>query len=244
VFSSLNAFLSGLPPASLATLADHLTPIDLTLGAVIYRIEAPVEWVYFPENSLLSMLSASTDGESVETSMVGIEGAAGLLEACGSGVSSVECIVQVNGRAHRAPAAAFRKLESSDPDLSRLAWRMNELQLAESRQSGLCQAMHVVEQRFARWVLETDERCGGRELLPITQEFLAAMLGVQRTTVTAFAMQLQKAGMIRYARGKLEIVDREALEARACECHRACQSQRTRLGFVPLRLIGEAGTDV
>ena len=113
------------------------------------------------------------------------------------------------------------------------------MQLTESRQSGMCQALHGVEPRMARWLLDSLERCGGRNPLPLTQEFMAAMLGVQRTTVTAFATQLQKAGLISYQRGRVEVVDAAGLESRACECRRTMAEQRRRLGLKPLPVPDE-----
>jgi CRP-like cAMP-binding protein len=142
--------------------------------------------------------------------------------------------VQVDGRALKIPAADFRNLVLADESLARSAWTLIEMQLGESRQSGMCFALHSVDQRLARWLLESSERIGGQAQLPLTQEFLAAMLGVQRTTVTAFASQLQKAGLIKYARGKVDILDVRALEARACECRRATAEQRRRLRLEPL----------
>ena len=137
--------------------------------------------------------------------------------------------MQVDGRAWRATAAHCRQMAGSDLHFSATAWRLAELQVAESRQSGLCQAMHTVEQRCARWLMESFDRSGGRNPLPMTQEFLAAMLGVQRTTVSAFASQLQREELIRYRRGQIEIVNTSGLESRACECRRVIRAERGRL---------------
>ena len=231
-----NAFLRDLSPQSFARLREQLGLVELTLASKLQRNQIATEWVYFPVSGLLSLISEDGEGQSVETSMAGNEGAAGLLEACGSGVSSVDCVVQVDGRAWRAPAAHCRHLTASDPAFAAIAWRLIEYQTAECRQSGLCQAMHSVEQRFARWLLESRDRCGGRNPLPITQEFLAAMLGVQRTTVSAFAAELQRKGLISYRRGRVELIDRERLEATACECRAVMAEQRQRLGFPALLL--------
>ena len=226
-----NAFLQNLPPDSFDSLAAHLKMVDLQLGAAVFLQDASTEWVYFPETCLLSLISSSDGGERVETSMVGAEGVAGIPEACGSGRSSVEGVVQVDGRAWRIPAALCRKLVFSDAAISAAAWRAAELQLAESRQSALCHAMHPVEARFSRWLLESLDRSGGRNPLPLTQEFLAAMLGVQRTTVSSFASRLQKEGLITYSRGRLTIDDQEGLERKACSCRNAILAHRHRLGF-------------
>ncbi len=226
-----NAFLRSLTDQSYARLSEQMVQIDLPLTLRLQHNDAANEWVYFPESSLLSLILADGEGLSVETSMIGNEGAAGILEACGSGVSSIECVVQVDGKAWRVSAAHCRHLVATDPAFAAAAWRMIEYQIIESRQTGLCHAMHSVEQRFARWLMESIDRCGGRNPFPITQEFLAAMLGVQRTTVSTFAAELQRKGMISYRRGRVEITDRERLEALACECRRVVIDQRTRLGF-------------
>jgi CRP-like cAMP-binding protein len=226
-----NAFLRALGDESFAQLEATLQPVNLALGVYLQRDEERVDWVYFPETCLISVISAHSNGDSVETSMSGNEGAAGFLEACGSQMSSVDCVVQVDGAAVRAPASLCRTLASSNADIGAVGWRLAELQIAESRQSGLCQAMHAVERRFARWMLESMDRSGGRNPLPMTQEFLAAMLGVQRTTVSALASNLQREGVITYKRGQILIGDKARLEDMACECRSITERQRDRLGF-------------
>jgi CRP-like cAMP-binding protein len=149
-------------------------------------------------------------------------------------MSGADCIIQVDGRAWRAPAAVCRNLAVSDTDFAARAWLLAELQGLETRQSALCQTLHPVEQRFARWLLESVERCGGRAPLPMTQEFLAAMLGVQRSTVSMFASEIQRRGIIRYRRGRIDILDGMELEALSCECRGATRGHRSRLGFPAL----------
>jgi CRP-like cAMP-binding protein len=243
----LNVFLRSLGADSFNELASHLTPIDLVIGETLYRPGDKVESVYFPETALLSLLTATAEGQSIETAMIGVEGASGVLEACGSGRTNLDCIVQVDGRGLRAPASVIRSLATRDEGFGRQAWTLIEFQMAESRQSGMCNALHPVEKRLARWLLECAERCGGRPVLPLTQEFLAAMLGVQRTTVNTFAAQLQKAGLISYSRGKVTILDANGLEQQACECRVATKVQRERLGFGvqagQLRLVREREAD-
>jgi CRP-like cAMP-binding protein len=236
-----NAFLLNLTDGAFALLAEQLTSVDLPLSAHIQNADVKCDWVYFPVASLLSMIAVGRPGESVETSMVGLEGAAGLMEACGSRISGVNCIVQVDGAAWRAPASACRAMLRTSPSFAETAWRSAELQVAESRQSGLCHALHPIEHRLARWLLETSERCGGRNPLPMTQEFLGAMLGVQRTTVTELARKLQDQGAVRYSRGKLTILDAAKLENATCGCRKAMRDYRTRLGLaVPPTLSAAA----
>ena len=235
-----NAFLRNLSTPAFEALADRLAPVDLKHADVLVRPDDRIEWIYFPLTALISVLTSAENGDSVETAMVGNEGAQGVLDACGSGRAAATSLVQVEGRAVRMAASEFRNLVLAHEDLARAAWTLIEMQLGESRQSGMCFALHSVDQRLARWLLESSERVGGQAVLPLTQEFLAAMLGVQRTTVTAFASQLQKAGLIKYARGKVEIVDREALETRACECRAATRDQRRRLRLEPLPITPSA----
>ena len=239
-----NAFLRSLSPESFDRLNRNLAPVELALRSYIHTDEDVVEWVYFPETCLLSMISTGSEGQSVETSMVGNEGAAGLLEVCSSQRSHVDCLVQVDGRAWRAPAAACRSMAVADPDFVQCVLRFAELQLAEARRSAYCQAVHTAPQRLARWLTESLDRTGGRNPLPITQEFLAAMLGVQRTSVSNYASQLQREEIIRYKRGAVEITDPERLQDTACECRSYTVRQRSALGFQALRLVADNDEDV
>jgi len=240
-----NAFLRSLGSGAYNALAPHLGRVEMKLGAVLHRPGDRVEHVYFPESCLLSVLTNTAEGQSVETAMCGSEGALGLFEACGSGVAAGASLVQVDGPALRAPAAVIRSLVRSDEAFADRAWALIEFQMADARQSGMCRAVHSVEPRFARWLVESWERSAGRNPMPLTHEFIAAMLGVRRTTVTAFAVQLQKRGLIQYQRGRVEIVDTEGLEARACECRAAVRDHRLRLRLEPasvasppVRLVG------
>ena len=226
-----NAFLLSLSDSIYARLGEQFHSVDLPHGVEIQRNELNTGWVYFPTSAVLSMIASDRSAQTAETSMVGREGAAGLIEACGSGMSTIDSVAQVDGHAWRTPAAWCRKLALEEPDFAAAAWKIAELQLAESRQSALCQAMHKVEERFARWMLESFDRSGGRNPLPLTQEFLAAMLGVQRTTVSQFASELQRKDLIRYRRGQVEILDTAGLERLACDCRVLAQQQRARLGF-------------
>ena len=231
-----NAFLTNLTPSSFALLEERLVPVVLRHGEVLAEPGDRVEWVYFSLSALLSVLTVAENGDAVETAMMGNEGAQGLLHALGSGRAAATSIVQVEGRGLKIAASDLRDLVLRHEDLARAAWTLVELQLGECRQSGMCFALHSVDQRLARWLLESSERIGGQTQLPLTQEFLAAMLGVQDTTVTAFTSQLQKAGLIAYAQGKVDILDADGLEARACECRAALREQRRRLGLAPLPL--------
>lgn len=226
-----NVFLRSLDEASFQALESHFVSVDLAVGQQIHRAGDKLDWVYFPETCLVSMVSTTASGETVETSMVGLEGAAGLIEACGSGRAGLQAFIQVDGRALRAPAFVVRDLAIRSEAFSAKLWALIEYQLYDSRRSGLCNALHTVEQRLARWLLECAERCGGRASLPLTQEVLGYMLGVQRTTVSTLAGQLQRRGLISQTRGQVVIADPPGLENHACECRGVVRAERDRLGL-------------
>ncbi len=236
-----NLFLQALTPLSYQALNEHLAPTDFALSACLQHDEAPVDWVYFPESGLLSLISAVETGESLETAMVGFDGAAGLVEACGSQISHTSCVVQMSGRGWRAPAGAVRSLLLSDASFGVEVRRIGEFQLLEARQAAICQALHTVEQRLARRLLEGLDRSIGNGPLPLTQESLATLLSVQRTTVTAYAILLQQSGVISYRRGQVEVLDRPALEAKACACRTVVQKYRNTLGLAMTLRLRAAG---
>lgn len=224
-----NALLRAMSAEDFEQLRPHLRPIALELGDIVHGPGDPVERVVWPEIGLLSVVASSFEGRSVETSMVGREGASALVEACGSGVSFMTVLVQVEGRAVSAPASACRAVADRSVAFRNLVTRYAEAMLAEARQSVVCQAMHEAEARCARWIMETRDRSGLTGSLPLTQEYLAAMLGVQRTTVTPIASALQQRGLIRYSRGRIDVLEPERLDAVACRCRRAITEHRERV---------------
>ena len=221
-----NALLRSLSDGDFARLQPHLREVTLELGDVVYGPGDPVEQVVWVETGLLSIVASSADGQSVETSMIGREGASGLVEACGRGTSYQTVLVQVEGRGWRAPAGVCRELAEQGASFRKMVWGYTEIMLAEARQSVVCQAMHQVEGRCARWLLETRDRSGKGDTLPLTQEYLAAMLGVQRSTVSPIAGALQRRGLNQYNRGRIDIPDPEGLEAAACVCRRTLAEHR------------------
>jgi len=167
-----NAFLRSISAASYEAIEPHLAPARFPHGEHLYRPGDAVEWVYFPVAGLLSVLTETSEGQSVETAMVGNEGALGLVETMGSGVTPTTTLVQVDGVGLRVSAAVFKALALGTPDILARVFNVIEVQLTESRQSGMCQALHTVEPRFARWLLESMDRSGGRTKLsaiPISQ---------------------------------------------------------------------------
>lgn len=221
-----NALLRSLSKADLERLAPHLDLIDLRTGDVLYEMEDAIDWVYLPEVGLLSLITVMVSGAALETSIVGREGGVGFIEALGSGTIYSRVIVQIPGKAYRVRASAYRDAFNSSAAMRTAVHRQIELLQAESRQAIACHGLHKVKARFNRWLLECQDLSGGLGLMPLKQEFLAVMLGVSRTAITRIAKAAQAQGLIRYARGSVEIVDRERLEKGACECRASVQHLR------------------
>ena len=213
-----NRFLAALDPADLALIAPGLTDIELTTGEVLYQPGQRVETVYFPNSALISIVTAMQDGRSVEVSTAGFESVVGTVLALSGAPSHAQVFVQVPGKARKLAAARLREAAVSSPSLLRLLMRYVQQDIAFSEQSVACNALHGATARLARWLLVTQDRVDSTKI-PLTQEYLAIMIGVQRTTATASALALKSAGLIRYMRGKIEILDRAGLEAAACECY-------------------------
>ena len=227
---SRNALLRSLLPEDLKRLLLRGGFVDLRLGQVLYEMEDPVTWVYFPEVGLLSIITVMISGEAIETSIVGSEGGVGFIEAIGGGTMFSRVIVQVPGRAFRVQERHYRAAFDASGPMRRAVQRHTELLLAESRQAIACHSLHKLDQRFNRWMLECQDLSGGMDVLPLRQEFLAVMLGVTRTSVTGVARKAQEKGLIRYSRGSIRILDREGLERGACECRASLQSMSHALG--------------
>jgi CRP-like cAMP-binding protein len=221
-----NELLRSLAPGDLAMLAPDLRVVPLRLGDVLYEMEAPAQWVYFPETGLLSLITVMISGDALETSIVGREGAVGFIEALGSGVMFTRVIVQVPGEARRVDAPRYREAFDASAALRTAVHKRTELLQAESRQAIACHGLHQIGPRFARWLLECQDLSGGQRRLPLKQEFLAVMLGVTRPSVSTVASAAQDNGLIKYSRGWIEIVDREGLEREACECRASVQHLR------------------
>jgi CRP-like cAMP-binding protein len=214
-----NRLLASLPPEALAHLLPKLSPVALSLRQILCLPDAPIDAVYFPESGMVSMV-ANLEGTQVEVGVVGREGMVGTPLLAGVETSFAECMVQLPGTALRMGAGAFRaELEANAP-LRALLLRYNEALQAQVMQTAACNGRHGLEQRLARWLLVARDRAEGDEL-PLTQDFVAMMLGVHRPSVTVTAGILQRAGLIRYANGHITILDRPSLEAAACECHGA-----------------------
>ena len=213
-----NRLLASLPAEDYGLIAPHLTPVELERGRLLYDPGDPIETVYFPQDGVISLMTLMENGAAIESATIGREGAMGLMAAVSPRLSLSRVIVQTPVKATRIGAAALHEAWEKSPAIRDLVDRHTEALFGHAIQSVACNALHAVEARFCRWLLTCHDRIS-TDTIALTQEFLADMLGVQRTTVTAVARSLQDKGVIRYRRGVVDIIDRQALEAIACECY-------------------------
>lgn len=227
-----NRLLAALPPEDFALLSSHLTPLELERGRHLCDPGDPIEAVYFPHDCVISLMTLMENGAAIESAPVGREGALGLMAAVGPRQSLVRALVQTPGVASRVSATALHEAWTRSAALRDLVDRHNEALFGHAIQSVACNALHGVEARFCRWLLSCRDRIDS-DTINLTQEFLADMLGVQRTTVTAAAGSLQAKGLIRYRRGVVDILDRAGLEAMTCECYATVRRGYERLLPLP-----------
>ena len=217
---AVNKLLAALPRKHYQRLLSGLEPVTLTFGQVLYEPEDTIRHVYFPNDSLVSLLTLADGHLALEVGMVGREGMVGSPMALGIDVSPVRALVQGSGTAQRMTAARFSKELAQYPPLQSLLNRYIHVLMAQVTQTAACNRFHVVEKRLARWLLMTLDRVGKSKFL-LTQEFLSHMLGVRRVGVTKAASALQQRKLISYSRGTITILDRAGLEAYSCGCYRA-----------------------
>lgn len=194
--------------------------VPLVLRDVLCRPDAALETVYFPEAGMVSMVAILEDGMQAEVGLIGSEGMLGLSTMSGNPVSFVEAIVQMPGTAWCMDVREFRAELDASAGLRAVLLRYNDAQLSQVMQTAACNGRHDLEQRLARWLLMVHDRTPGDEMM-LTQEFMSVMLGVHRPSITVTAGILQRAGLIRYAKGFVTVLDRASLEAASCECYRA-----------------------
>ena len=213
-----NRLLASLPADTLAALAPNLDPVVLRLRQQLYDPDTRIEWVYFVESGMVSLVSNMEDGSRAEVGVIGYEDVLGVSLLSGIDTPYVEAMVQLPGKALRMGTSAFLHAVDTNTVFRQLLLRHAEALQAQIMQTAACNGRHDLEQRFARWLLMAHDRAGSKDL-PLTQEFMAIMLGVQRTSITAVASILHKAGIIDYRAGKLKLLDRALLEAACCECY-------------------------
>lgn len=223
-----NSLLEALPSADLARFAPHLVQVDLERGRLLYDPGDPIDHVYFPHDGVISLMTLMENGQAIESTTIGPEGALGLMAAVAPRQSLSRAIVQTPLRAARISADRLHEAWERSAALRHLVDRHTEALFGHAIQSVACNALHSVEARFCRWLLTCHDRIS-TDTIALTQEFLADMLGVQRTTVTAVARSLQAKGVIRYRRGVVDIIDRAGLEVLTCECHAVIRETYQRL---------------
>jgi CRP-like cAMP-binding protein len=215
-----NYILNLLPDEEYKRLHPDLELVDLPRGFSIYRADEPIKHVYFPNNAMISVVTNTSSGESIEAGIIGWEGLAGIEVLMGVNSTSNESMVQLADGGLRIKTEAIRKEFDRGETLQKVALRYMHALLLQVSQTALCNRLHSLEQRLSRWLLMCCDRAGSHEI-KLTQEFLSIMLGVNRPTVTIAATNLQNAGFIEYSRGRITIVDGKRLEKFTCECYSA-----------------------
>jgi CRP-like cAMP-binding protein len=223
-----NHLLASLSAGKMAALLPHLKFVELPQETVLYENGDTIKAVYFPHSGLISLVVDLATGETIETAMIGRDSVAGSSSAFDNKISLNRSVVQVAGTASVLDVGHFSALaEGSDAFRAKLA-RHEQLILAQAQQSAACNATHSIEARLARWLLRCRDLLGGDDI-QLTQEFLAQMMGVRRTSVSIVANTLQKRGLIRYSRGNIRILDVNGLKGFSCECYRTLKSISNRL---------------
>jgi CRP-like cAMP-binding protein len=226
-----NRLLARFPGAVYRQIAPELEPVALDLGETVYEAGDRVKHLYFPNrNTMFSLLSTSQDANAVEVAVTGWEGFVGFAPLMGATSSPHQVISQIPGVALRIKAEVLRKVFESSQEVRTLLLRYVQAVLSQISQTALCNRIHSVEERLGRWVLVSRDRTEDHQL-PLTHEFLARMLGVNRSTVSLTAATLQRAGLIRYSRGKFTVLNREGLQDVACDCYSIVREQYKGLGI-------------
>lgn len=223
-----NRLLDALPRADQERLRPHLERVHLELQTVIYEAGAPIPHVYFPVNCVASLITPMDNGPVIEVGTVGREGLVGLPVFLDAGTMPSRALCQMPGDAWRTRAAVVEGEMSRSSPLVRLLHRYTQGLLNQIAQMAACNRTHAIEERCAQWLLMTHDRAGEDQFL-LTQQFLAQMLGVRRASVSVTAGRLQRAGLIRYTRGRITVVNRAGLEAASCACYRIVKEEFDRL---------------
>jgi CRP-like cAMP-binding protein len=220
-----NKLLAKLPRSDFDLLAPHLLPEQPSQGTILTEANEEIDQIYFPLDGMISLVIVMNDGKAIETGTIGRDGMFGAAAGLGLYRSRVRSVVQIKMSSVRISAPQFRKAVAAGKELTQLCIEDGEVLLTQARITAACNALHTVEARFARWLLQTSAIIES-DTITLTQEFLSEMLGVRRTSVTNVAGKLQSAGIIGYARGVIRIIDREALEDASCECFETLRTQR------------------
>jgi CRP-like cAMP-binding protein len=223
-----NHLLAAMPAETAERLVGKLEPVTLPLGSVIYESGAKLRHVYFPTTAIVSLLYVLADGASAEIAIVGNEGLIGLQLFMGGETTPNRAVVQGEGHAFRLAARALHDEFARFGTFMHLLLRYTQALITQMAQTAVCNRHHSVDQQLCRWLLLSLDRLPSNELT-MTQDLIANMLGVRREGVTEAAGALQRAGLIRYARGRIAVLDRPGLEARCCECYAVVKAEFDRL---------------
>ncbi len=223
-----NQLLAALPAADWARWKDALQPVDLPLGHVLYEPGGAIASMVFPTTAIVSMLYVMENGASAEIAVVGFEGLVGISIFMGGESTPSRAVVQSAGTGFRVPAQFVKDEFGRSHPVMHLLLRFTQALITQMAQTAVCNRHHSVDKQLCRWLLLSQDRLHGNELV-MTQELIANMLGVRREGVTEGALRLQDAGLIRYRRGRITILDRPGLEARTCECYAVVKKEYDRL---------------
>lgn len=236
-----NHLLAALSDAELARLSPHLQLVDMPLGEVLYESGGQLDYVYFPINSIVSLLYVMQDGDSAEIAVVGNEGILGISLFMGGDTTPSRAVVQSAGIGYRLASRKLKDEFNRAGPMMHLLLRYTQALITQMSQTAVCNRHHTVDQQLCRWLLLSMDRLDGDELV-MTQELIANMLGVRREGVTEAAGKLRKAGIINYSRGHITVLDRPLLERRVCECYGVVKKEFDRLlASIPLEDRTEHG---
>jgi CRP-like cAMP-binding protein len=223
-----NHLLAALAQPEQERLFPHLEVTSLRLGEVLYESGSRLSHVYFPTDSIVSLLYVMEDGASAEIAVVGYEGIVGIALFMGGGSTPSRAVVQSAGHGFRLRASAMKAEFNRAGPVLHLMLRYTQALITQMAQTAVCNRHHSLDQQLCRWLLLSLDRLQGSELV-MTQELIANMLGVRREGVTEAAIKLQAAGLSRYARGHISVLDRQGLEQRSCECYEVVNKEYARL---------------
>ncbi len=224
----VNRLLGTLSDAEYQRLVPHLEHVSLPLKQVLHKAGESIEYVYFPQGTMVSLISTLEEGSMVEVGLVGNEGVVGIPAALGDNIATTTAMVQVADSGMRMEASLLKTEFGQGGVVQSLLLRYTQALYALTLQNAACNRLHQIDERLARWLLLVCDRVGSNELL-LTHEFIAEMLGVRRAGVTEAANRLQHAGLIRYHRGKISILNRQKLEAASCSCYGIIKGEYARL---------------
>ena len=223
-----NQLLASLPPEATAVLASNLELVELAVDEMLYEAGTVLRHVHFPVTAVVSLVSPMLDGACAEAAVVGSEGVVGVCAFMGGGKALSSAVVQRPGMAWRMSARDIADLARDHEPVMQQLLRYTQALFTHMAQSSACNRHHALEPQLCRWLLQHLDRQSGNEMV-LTHERIAGMLGVRREGITGAALKLQRTGLIRYGRGRIQVIDRRGLEARSCECYGVVQQAYQRL---------------